>query len=71
MLQSVSLRAASIAMGPGQASVLLELAPLPPPATGSLSGLLPPSAAVAPAPILAPPPPPPPMPTRPAPALAQ
>ena len=75
MLQSVSLRAASIAMGPGQAPVLLELAPLAPPATGSLPGLLPPSAAVvAPAPMVAPPPmpsSPPPIPNRPAPALAQ
>jgi len=56
MLQSVSLRAASIAMGPGQAPVLLELAPLPPPATGSLPDLLPP-AAQAPAPATPPPPP--------------
>jgi general secretion pathway protein C len=71
MLQSVSLRAASIAMGPGQASVLLELAPLAAPATGTLSALPSTSAVVAPAPIVAPPPPPPPMPSRPAPALAQ
>ena len=73
MLQSVSLRAASIAMGSGQAPLLLELAPLPPPSTGSLPGLVPPPAVLAPAPIVAPasPPPPPPMPTRPAPAMAQ
>lgn len=62
MLQSVSLRAASIAMGPGQAPVLLELAPLPPPATGTLPALLPQGQALAsppPAPLLqqqAPPP---------------
>ncbi len=62
MLQSVSLRAASIAMGPGQAPVLLELAPLPPPATGTLPALLPqgqPLASPPPAPLLqqqAPPP---------------
>jgi general secretion pathway protein C len=67
MLQSVSLRAASIAMGPGQAPVLLELAPLPAPATGSLPVLLSPATAVAPVPPLpaAPlqqPSPPPPMP---------
>ena len=71
MLQSVSLRAASIAMGPGQAPVLLELAPLAPPATGSLPALSSTSAVMAPAPIVAVPPPPPPIPNRPAPALSQ
>jgi general secretion pathway protein C len=44
-LESVSLRAASIALGPGQPPVLLELAPLPAPATGTLPALLPPPAA--------------------------
>ena len=62
MLQSVSLRAASIAMGPGQAPVLLELAPLPPPATGTLPALLPqgqPLASPPPASLLQQQPPPP------------
>jgi general secretion pathway protein C len=82
-LESVSLRAASIALGPGQAPVLLELAPLPAPATGTLPGLLPPPAA-APVPLVPPPVPqvqaspmpptgfqPPPMPGRPGGAMAQ
>ena len=53
-LQSVSLRAASIAMGPGQAPVLLELAPLPAPATGTLPALLAPGQAQALPPPVAP-----------------
>ena len=36
MLQSVSLRTASIAPASGQSSFVLELPPLPPPATGTL-----------------------------------
>jgi general secretion pathway protein C len=36
MLQSVSLRSASIGAGKGQPTLLLELPPLPPPATGTL-----------------------------------
>jgi general secretion pathway protein C len=64
-LQSVGLRAASIAMGPGQPAVRLELAPLPPPATGTLP---PPvmsqdaGAAAQPGAMPAPPPPMPPLP---------
>jgi general secretion pathway protein C len=69
VLQQVSLRSASIGPPRGAAAVVLELPPLPPPATGSL-----PSAAFAPpvggpvpqiavpptpvAPVVAPPPPP-------------
>jgi general secretion pathway protein C len=72
MLESVSLRAASIAMGPGQALVLLELAPLPAPATGSLPALLSPtSAALPPAPMQPPGLQPPTMPGRPAGPMAQ
>jgi general secretion pathway protein C len=70
-LQSVGLRAASIAMGPGQAPVLLELAPLPAPATGTLPALQPPPSQIAPPPPAMTSPPPPLVPGRPSGANAQ
>ena len=67
-LQSVGLRGASIAMGPGQPPVRLELAPLPPPATGTLPAAMSANEAEAPPPM---PMPPQPIPGRPAPAMAR
>ena len=69
-LQSVSLRAASIGMGPGQPPVRLELAPLLPPATGTLPAAMPGNESEAPPPMPMPVPPQP-IPGRPAPAMAR
>lgn len=63
VLQSVSLRTAAIGPVQGNAAVVLELPPLPPPATGSLdANVSAPAKAVSPPPVQSPPNPSPPRP---------
>ena len=57
VLQSVSLRTASIGSSAGQKSVVLEIPKLPAAATGTLPPIGTPAAALAPQPVIAPPPP--------------